>query len=297
MIDFKEISSPEVWELFTRDFLADMGFDIVSSPDRGADGGKDFIVSERVVGLASVHRLLTMVSCKHNIFSGKSVKESDEQNILERMKAFRADCFIGMYSTLPSAALNTRLQRLVDSGQIKSFKVYDHRLIEKELIEDSNSKLLLRYFPESYSVIKPIHNIVDEYVPALCEICGEDLLKKSVHNEYSANVVFAYNRDSEIIEKVYCACKGRACDSYLENQLFEKGLMTRWIDLQDLFIPGRFLQHILGVMNEMRDGYDKYTDSAWKEHRDILIAVAQRVLRVTTKRERDRMLTLLQLNF
>ena len=51
MIDFKEIPADgEVWEMFARDFLAETGFQIETPPDRGADGGKDLLVTERLVG-------------------------------------------------------------------------------------------------------------------------------------------------------------------------------------------------------------------------------------------------------
>ena len=42
MIDYCEIPSDgEIWELFARDLLEELGFIIESGPDRGADGGKD----------------------------------------------------------------------------------------------------------------------------------------------------------------------------------------------------------------------------------------------------------------
>ncbi len=40
MIDFKEIPTGEIWELFARDFLQERGFYIESMPDRGADAGR-----------------------------------------------------------------------------------------------------------------------------------------------------------------------------------------------------------------------------------------------------------------
>ncbi|WP_243438373.1 hypothetical protein [Fundidesulfovibrio soli] len=297
MIDFKEITSPEIWELFARDFLADVGFKIVSSPDRGADEGKDFIVSETISGLASDHKLLSMVSCKHNAVSDKSVNESDESNILERMKAFGADCFIGVYSTLPSAGLNTRLNRLVERGEIISYKIYDKKLIEKRLLFDFHSMLLQRYFPQSYDNIKPIHCVVDEYVPLPCEVCGADLLKKSITKECSGNVVSVEDRDGVGIIKVYCACKDEKCDSLLEARYNKAKLLTGWCDLQDLLIPGRFLQHVLGVANSIRSGQRVYSDAAWEEQKNILISISQRVLRLTTKRERERFLDLLRSDY
>ena len=46
MINFKEIRTGELWELFSRDFFSELGFVIDTPPDRGADGGKDFIITE-----------------------------------------------------------------------------------------------------------------------------------------------------------------------------------------------------------------------------------------------------------
>lgn len=297
MIDFNEIASPEVWELFARDFLADMGFSIISSPDRGADEGKDFLVSENVQGLASLYTANILVSCKHNVISGKSVIESDELNILERMKAFRADGFIGIYSTVPSAALNTRLKRLTDAENIKFYKIFDHKLIEKELIENSNSRLLARYFPESYDRIKPIRTILNKYIPILCEVCGEDLLKKSFSEAYSGNIIYIHNTKTRVIEKVCCTCKGKPCDMNLELRILGSNQNSGWVDLQDLFIPSYFLHHTLSILNSVRNGSRKYTDAAWAEEKDLLMSIAQRVLMPTTKREHDRLLDLLQCEF
>ena len=51
MIDFKEIHQDgEVWELFSRDFLTEIGFYVESSVDRGPDGKKDLIISEQLKG-------------------------------------------------------------------------------------------------------------------------------------------------------------------------------------------------------------------------------------------------------
>ncbi len=55
-IDFTEIRSgddgkaPNVFELFARDFLEALGFNVLEGPDEGRDGGRDLIVSESVSG-------------------------------------------------------------------------------------------------------------------------------------------------------------------------------------------------------------------------------------------------------
>ncbi len=105
MLDFKEIISPEDWELFARDFLQELGFFIESSPDRGPDGGKDLLISETLKGRVGQYKFNWLVSCKHNAVSNNSVNEAEEQNILERVAGFNADGFIGFYSTVPSSAI------------------------------------------------------------------------------------------------------------------------------------------------------------------------------------------------
>jgi hypothetical protein len=92
MIDFTEITyDSDDWELFARDFLAEIGFTIESPPDRGPDQGKDMLVLETVSGKLHHYTFRWLVSCKHFATSGKAVNESkDEPNILERMRAFQA---------------------------------------------------------------------------------------------------------------------------------------------------------------------------------------------------------------
>jgi hypothetical protein len=148
MIDFQEIQNGETWELFARDFLTELGFYIESSPDRGSDAGKDLIVSEELKGNLGLCKFRWLVSCKNNAVSGKSVNEEDEKNILERIESFEADGFIGVYSTLPSSALNTRLNKLRDNLKVKDFRIFDYKLIENHLIRVGYSTLLLRYFPQ-----------------------------------------------------------------------------------------------------------------------------------------------------
>jgi hypothetical protein len=55
IVDFKEIPPAnssdgyqDQFELFARDFLENLGFLIIEQPDRGQDGGKDLLISEKV---------------------------------------------------------------------------------------------------------------------------------------------------------------------------------------------------------------------------------------------------------
>jgi hypothetical protein len=84
MIDFKEISS-ENWELFARDFFSALGFVIEIDPSRGADAGRDLIISEQLNGKLHTEKFQWLVSCKHNAFSNKSVGIEDELNVQDRL--------------------------------------------------------------------------------------------------------------------------------------------------------------------------------------------------------------------
>jgi hypothetical protein len=302
MIDFTEIGEyGEQWELFARDFLQEIGFHIESHPDRGADGGKDILVTEDVTGTLYKGRFRWLVSCKNFAKSGKSVSEArDELNIIERLGSFRAKGFIGFYSTLASAGLNTRLRQLLDEEKISAFRIFDHKIIENYLITAGYSKLMIRYFPSSYKKIKPIHSILDEYVPLKCNLCKKDLLIDLFSKEYSANLVHIERYDEEssktLIQEVYVACKEN-CDRNLSTSAETRGMTTGWTDISDLTIPIEFLRYVFAIMNNIRQGTINFTDEAFDKEKEILISIAQKVLRFTTEDERKRFNVLSSIRF
>jgi hypothetical protein len=239
LVDFTELSpNGELWEMFARDFLQELGFYIESQPNRGADGGKDMLVEEQLKGTLSNYRFRWLVSCKHYASSNKSVSENEEINIRERMASFQADGFLGFYSTIPSSGLNSRLDTLKTNGHIKDYRIFDRRLIENYIIRIGYSSLLMRYFPESYKRVKPRHLIVDEYIPILCSECQKDLLESMSIDSKEAIIGFVcdYNNSKKVID-IYFACKGE-CDRKLETQYYKKyGALTAWKDISDLMIP------------------------------------------------------------
>ena len=301
MINYKEIShTGDAWELFARDFLQTRGFYIESPPDRGADGGKDLLISENISGSLNKYKFRWLVSCKHFATSTKSVSEADEPNILERLGSFKADGFIGFYSTVPSSGLNTRLQSLRSNNEIKDYYIFDSKLIENHLITAGYSHLMFRYFPESYNLIKPLHLITEKYEPMHCDACGKDLLENLYIENYKGIIVSSTRQDDKtgqhIIEDVYCACKGE-CDSKLAKKARASGLITAWVDISDLVIPIEYLRYLVATMNRLRDGDDVYSDAAYAKEKDILIKLAQKVLRFTTEEERERFKELQDLPF
>lgn len=302
MIDFTEITDGETWELFARDFLAELGFFIETSPDRGSDAGKDLLVSEELTGNLRQYRFKWLVSCKHNALSGKAVNETAEQNILEKIRSFGADGFIGFYSTVPSAALNTRLYSLRENETIRDYRIFDKHLIENHLIRVGYSFLLIRYFPHSYKSVRPLHQIVSEYVPLECKVCEKDLLLALYDEEYKGLVAYVRrmesyeenNKDSDSIEEIYWACKG-SCDRVLQHELARDRKVTSWEDISDLVIPIYFLRFILNIQNTNRSRTNAFSDLAYEQLTTLMIALAQKVLRDTTVKERERVGKLLSI--
>ncbi len=293
MIDFKEIKSPEDWELFSRDFFIEQGFFIESNPDRGPDGGKDMLISEDLNGNLNKYRFRWLVSCKHFAVSDRSVSESDEQNILERVKSFKADGFIGFYSTISSSGLNTRLNQLRTEKEIKDFKIFDHKIIESYLIRIGYSEILQRYFPSSYREVKPIQLVLSNYEPILCHTCGKDLLLSLYEEDYKANLVIAhrYEDGQSFVEDIYCVCKGE-CDRTVEAQFRDRGFSTGWQDISDLIIPAKFLSYVMSTLNNIRSGGYIYSDEAFEKEKQFIISLSQKVLRSTTQNEKDRIIEL-----
>ena len=309
MIDFKEISKKgEVWELFARDFLSEIGFYVESSIDRGPDGKKDLIISEHLKGSLSNYKFKWLVSCKHfaNRKSANSVREEDEPNILERVKSFKCDGFIGFYSTVPSSGLNTRLTQLKENGGIKDYRVFDYKLIESYLITAGYSELLLRYFPLSYKIVKPLHLVFDHYLPLECQYCHTDLLKKIYEDTFTGLIAFVYKSETitnengesiyvEMNEDIYWACKGE-CDERIENRLRLKKKSTGWEDIDDLVIPAHYVKWVLVVMNGIEKGKAKYTPEAYKKLKYFIMALSQKVMREMTVKERERFKTLIEVD-
>lgn len=298
MIDFKEISHSDDWELFSRDLLSEEGFFIESSPDRGPDGGKDLLISEQLKGNLGNYKFRWLVSCKHFAHSGKAVNESDEKNILERVKSFKADGFLGVYSTLPSSGLNTRLNQLRENNEIKDFMIFDKKRIESILLKIGYSEILQRYFPKSFEQIKPINLITTTYEPIVCDACGKDLLMSLFENDYNANFVQVEelkDGGKYFIHDIYCACKGD-CDRRMENELLKngKGIITSWTDISDLIIPGKFIIFIMSLLNNIRSGRFLYSDEAFEKLKEFIIAISQKVVRLTTENEKDRLIDLIK---
>jgi hypothetical protein len=302
VLDFKEIPQAnlvngmqDTFELFARDFFESLGFEVISGPDRGQDDGRDIIIVERRTGIVGLTEVKWLVSCKHKAHSGQSVQDSDEEDIRDRVESHGAQGFIGFYSTLPSAPLSRKLERLRNYFEVV---VFDRERIESRLLENETGRTLAkRYFPISYSIWESEHprpaNLFDQYEPLSCKYCGKDLL---LNRDNHGVIVFVRDLSVTHVEKIvaiYWACKGQ-CDELLEKSY--KGYGTAgWEDISDLMIPGKYVQWLMAHLNRLRCNADEYTDEAFSDLKKFLLRVAQIVIRPQSKKQVERLKLLFSL--
>lgn len=301
LIDFKEIPKANVangkqdsFELFAREFLHAIGLSIAEDPDRGQDGGRDIIVTEKLTGILEDSEVRWLVSCKHKIHSGASVNVKDEEDISDRVKAHHCDGFIAVYSTIPSSGLSKKLQSLKE--QFKA-EVFDGEKIERILLENKAAyKLIQRFFPKSYEnlELKSPSNLLTNYQPLRCNICGKDLLKRDVLDNYTGIIVFVKDLDfykdhngQNRIAEVYCVCKG-TCDMRCLMRPRNYNYTTGWEDISDLVIPTQYLKFVIGVLNRIRDNNDIYEDEAFSELKRIIITLGQITMKRQTEKDIER---------
>ena len=290
MIDYNELNGDgEKWELFARDFFESLGYTLDSPPDRGADGGKDLIISEQIKGKFSSYKFRWLVSCKNYSKSNKSVNDNDdERNLLDRCESFKTDGFIGFYSTIASSGLNNRLSLLKQSNKIKDFKIFDGKYIEHILMNYSFSNLIMRYFPESYKKIRPLHKLYKKFLELKCDYCGRDLFQDVENNFRNSVWVCAEKHENGVtrIEDCYVACKGN-CDRILRKQYHQKGFIDGWRELCELATPLYYIHYVMCLINQLQNKERYiYSENALKKEKYLLRAMAQKVFHEVTEEER-----------
>jgi hypothetical protein len=302
VLNFKEIPLANVgsgqqdqFELFTRDFLAHLGYIVAVGPDRGADSGRDLVVHERRVGPGGETVIRWLVSSKHKAHSGGSVTSTDEQNIRDRVETHKCNGFLCCYSTLPSSSLAKILERLRDSIDVQ---IFDHEKIESHLLGSSKGLLLAeRFFPESirkWKVENPKPAKIFAEMPSLeCAHCGRELLDQQA----DGIIVFWKRRhqtedeDQDFVEEIYWCCKGY-CDKVLSATRRASGWVDSWEDIPDVMIPLVFCRWIVAPLNKLRTG-TRYSDAAFEQLKEFILNIFPHVARHPTKKEKERMKGLL----
>ena len=296
VLDFTEIAQAtggadrDEFELFSRDLLQLIGFEVVQGPDRGPDGGRDLIVLESRTGITGETAVRWLVSCKHKAHSGASVTPGDEPDIHDRIATHECDGFLAVYSTLPSSGLAGKLNARRLGFETE---VLDKARIEGILLSSPEGVLLARrYFPKSVGVWEkesPMPaTLYKEPIDLRCCICGKSLLWP----EPTGNVVIAHGgepwnpENPRTTEAIYWCCKDR-CDDTVTRRIRAEGLSDAWFDLPDIAVPSLFLKHILSTFRMIGEG-EKYSPEALNSHETLVLNMFPLVSRHLTSEERQR---------
>lgn len=280
-IDFKEIPTSskgphrDDFELFCQEYFEALNCTVTERPARGPDGGKDLLVTEHRSGPLTSTVTKWLVSCKHYVHSGKAVGVADEPDIDVRVKQAEADGFIGFYSTLPSASLAERLNKLGHPDPMNR-ETIESKLLSNQRLESVFS----RFFPESYAKAMSSRPVLvfGEHAPLNCVVCGKDL----AHEIGDSIYVELKDTEKETIVDCYVVCK-RDCDRQAKS--LHPGCRDRWSELSDWTIPSEFMRKLMAALNRLRSGDDVYTDDAFVQFKYILLGLSQRVLRPATAAE------------
>lgn len=295
ILDFTEIPQAnkggglqDTFELFTRDFLQLLGYRIIESPDRGADGKQDLIVDEILSGVNSEVTLRWLVSCKHYADTGSSVSDYNEINISDRLKQHGCDGFMGVYSTLPATSLAGVLK-----GQNHSC-IFDRERIESILLSNSDGlKIAARYFPESYKkylIENPLPaKIFGTLDPLQCAVCGRNLLEPDVAGMYAW--LSKCSSEKREYTGIVCVCKGECDRKYFsKNRSVEE---AGWEDIENLKNPTLWLRSLMEFIDECREE-NNYSDEAYKEMKMLFITTFPYIARHLTQKEQKRAHDLMQ---
>ncbi|MBO4923626.1 MAG: hypothetical protein J5382_05825 [Bacteroidales bacterium] len=303
ILDFKEIpqanrggGQQDAFELFARDFLFYLGYQIIEGPDRGADGKRDLIVAERVSGISTDITIKWLVSCKHYAHSGAAVKDSDEINIHERILQHKCDGFMGFYSTLPATSLSGLLEG------VERTAIYDRERIEFLLLKDiEGQRLAARYFPITfryYQIENPVPaKIFSDSKPICCEVCGQDLLsgeksgiyitlKPHLEEDEDGNPKETDNQ----IKEIHFVCKGE-CDEQLKEQ-YRYEFMDSWGDIDDLRNPTLWIKLLFAFVNDIYNEQD-LSKEAFETMKQMFIRSYPYIARHLTSKEKERVNDLL----
>lgn len=148
----------DFFEQFACAFLEAKGFEILQRPDRGPDGKKDLLVKEIQKGFSGTSETMWLVSCKHNAHSNRSVTDTDEPDISDRVKKFDCDGFIGFYSTIASSGLSNKLHSLKNNSKGFKYIIYDNARISSELLTMKQSAAIIaNFFPNSYDKYRQLN--------------------------------------------------------------------------------------------------------------------------------------------
>lgn len=251
----------EEWERFAVEVLKRVGYQILTLPAFGTDGGKDFIV-----GYGTYKAL---VSCKHYIKSQKHVGADDEVNISDRMNQFGANMFIGFYSTNITTGLQNRLDGICANGNYM-YQIYEPiAIINAMQFMDTHILQSFGLYPHKYYM-----NVSEaEYKPLKCVRCGRDILTDQMIPASLAGIAL---RKDGTWDYVY-GCKACLFGVQLKYEAFlelEQALHVKilqgwedmieeWIEEDEMNLHQDFYKHRTKFLNRVRQRQLPQTEGTW----------------------------------
>lgn len=253
--------SDEEWENFAVKVLEYAGFEILTLPAYGVDGGRDFSVS--------YNNEIYLVSCKHYIRSGNHVGQDDEINICDRLVQFNAIGFVGFYSTGITTGLQNRLDAICKNKNYL-YIIFDTPKIIS-IMQHMDTKILQTFglYPHKYYM-----NVNEvEYKPLKCMICGKDCL---TDENIPKSLIGLAKFNNGKYEYIY-GCKSCLVDiefflnMHLEmEQALHVGQLQGWESMVDEFIEDKefevsenFYKNRSKFLNRVRQRQLPPTEGTW----------------------------------
>lgn len=303
IFDFKEIPSAnanynttgntESFEQFALNFMKCVYSDHISINDeisRGADGGKDFIITEIRQGILGKTEIRWLVSCKHYAHSKQAVSSKNEEDLSNRIDSHNCKGFIGFYSTTISPTLKTTIDSLKErKNQPVEVIIFDSEKIEKTLLTELNRRdnhplykaeifdLVNRFFPNSMKIWNSLYFraslnldcyecVQDD--PFIVGFNDEEYISKIIEigiHKYETDSHGSLNQIIEKINNVYCFhnyCFKVYAEKNFRGENFSNdshlGIVKK-MSLSDFIIPENYLSNLMLFM----ENADKYSKSAF----------------------------------
>ena len=181
LYNFLENISPNDWEFFAQDFLAEIyGFTPMCGPSVGPDLGKDLIVFR--------NGKTYIVTCKHSVNENKSIGISDDFDFSDRIESHGTDGIICFYFANISSSLQKKIDQLRVHG--REIIVFDKNEIVSNFINMSYFTLTKYGYKFNFSIYPNTDNEVE---PLLCMRCNNKNIIHSTNITSSGGFLYIEN--------------------------------------------------------------------------------------------------------
>lgn len=146
----------------------------VSRSGRGADEGRDLLVTTLVRDCIAPRKIKWVIQCKHKAVSQRAVSPSDFDNdfsFIDIVKHHDANSYLLVCSTRPSTKLQSRLDKLTKEHPDRQFIIWDVARVCEEVLR--HEELIKQFFPREYQQQRDmvdggqIRNWMEQYKEAI----------------------------------------------------------------------------------------------------------------------------------